>query len=35
VNIAKKLGEKPDKEASNDDDDLAYEGNDGPEHKQE
>jgi hypothetical protein len=35
MNIAEKLGEKPGKEAPNDDDNLAYGGTDGPEHKQE
>jgi hypothetical protein len=35
VDIAEKLGEKPGKEAPNDDGDLAYRGTDGPEHKQE
>jgi hypothetical protein len=35
VDIAEKLGEKPGKEAPNNDDDLTYGGTDGPEHKQE
>jgi hypothetical protein len=34
VDIAEKLGEKPSKEGL-DDDDLTYEGTNGPEHKQE
>jgi hypothetical protein len=35
VDIAEKLGEKPGKEAPNDDDDLAYRSTDDSEHKQE